>query len=233
MKNISQHSKSGICRTAFLFLVILMTANRLPAQNRPVTGRVLANESDSLIAGATVKVRGATTTVFTNADGTFSINAAPNATLIVSTIGYTTQEVPLNNRSSVDIRLISEAMSLQQIVVVGYGTQKRKDLTGAISSVSADQIAKVPVTTLDQALQGRSSGVQVTNNDGAPGGGVQVQIRGIGSLGTNDPLYVVDGYPLSGGINTLNPNDIASIDILKDASATAIYGNRASNGVVI
>src|SRR6185312_7001056 len=100
--------------------------------------------------------------------------------------------------------LVSEAMSLQQIVVVGYGTQKRKDLTGSVSSVSADQIAKVPVTTLDQAMQGRSAGVQVTNNDGAPGGGVQVQIRGIGSLGTNDPLYVVDGYPISGGVNTIN-----------------------------
>ncbi len=118
-------------------------------------------------------------------------------------------------------------------MVVGYGTQKRKDLTGAVSSVTAAQIEKVPVTTLDQALQGRSAGVQVTNNDGAPGGGVQVQIRGIGSLGSNSPLYVVDGYPVSGGVNTLNPNDIASIDVLKDASATAIYGNRASNGVVI
>ena len=125
--------------------------------------------------------------------------------------------------------------SLQQVVVVGYGTQKRRDVTGAIASVNAATIAKVPVTTLDQALQGRAPGVQVINNDASPGGNVTVLIRGIGSLasGGNNPLYVVDGYPTTGGINNINPNDIASIDVLKDASATAIYGIRAANGVVI
>ena len=233
MKNKPLNFKRGICHQVFLLLSILFTAFNLQAQTRPVTGKVMANENDSALAAATVRVKGTTTAVSTGADGSFTINAAPNAVLEVSTIGYTSQEVPLRNQTSVTVRLVSEAMSLQQIVVVGYGTQKRKDLTGSISSVSADQIAKVPVTTLDQAIQGRSAGVQVTNNDGAPGGGVQIQIRGIGSLGTNDPLYVVDGYPVSGGINTLNPSDIATIDILKDASATAIYGNRASNGVVI
>ena len=118
---------------------------------------------------------------------------------------------------------------------MGYGTQKRKDVTGAVSSVSAATIAKVPVTTLDQALQGRAPGVQIINNDASPGGNISVLIRGIGSLasGGNNPLYVVDGYPTTGGINNINPNDIASIDVLKDASATAIYGIRAANGVVI
>lgn len=233
MRNRPLNFKSGTCRHAFMLLAILFMAINLQAQTRPVTGKVLANENDSAMGSVTVRVRGTTTAVSTNADGTFTINAAPNATLEVSAIGYSSQAVPLRNQTSVNIRLVSEAMSLQQIVVVGYGTQKRKDLTGAISSVTADQIAKVPVTTLDQAMQGRSPGVQVINNDGAPGGGVQVQIRGVGSLGSNDPLYVVDGYPVTGGINTINPSDIASIDILKDASATAIYGNRGSNGVVI
>src|SRR5206468_12724097 len=126
-----------------------------------------------------------------------------------------------------------DSRELNQVVVIGYGTQKRKDLTGSVSSIGEAQIKNVPVTTLDQAIQGRAAGVNVTNNDGAPGASVFVQIRGIGSLGSNAPLYVVDGYPITGGLNALNPNDIASIDILKDASATAIYGNRASNGVVI
>jgi len=121
------------------------------------------------------------------------------------------------------------------VVVIGYGTQRRKDLTGAISSVTSSQIEKVPVTTLDQAMQGRAAGVQVVNNDASPGGNISVLIRGIGSLASNGnaPLYVIDGYPTVGGINNINPNDVASIDILKDASATAIYGVRAANGVVI
>ncbi|HMH23217.1 MAG TPA: TonB-dependent receptor [Puia sp.] len=215
-----------------LFILLFTHFSGL-AQNRTITGKVVATGSDSALAGVTVKVKGSNTNAITGADGSFTISAAPNATLIVSSIGFASQQVDLNNRSSITIRLVSDAQALTQVVVIGYGTVKRKDLTGAISSVSADQISKVPVTTIDQAIQGRAPGVQVTNNDGSPGGGVQVQIRGIGSLGTNDPLYVVDGYPISGGINTLNPNDIASIDILKDASATAIYGNRASNGVVI
>ena len=125
----------------------------------------------------------------------------------------------MNNSTTLTIRLVADPQSLQQVVIVGYGSVKRKDLTGAVATVSADQIAKVPVTTLDQALQGRAPGVQVTNNDGAPGGGVQVQIRGVGSLGVTDPLYVVDGYPITGGLNTINPSDIASMEILKDASA--------------
>ena len=112
-------------------------------------------------------------------------------------IGYTAQDVPINNSRSVTVRLLSDPQSMQQVIIVGYGQVKRKDLTGSVATVSADQIAKVPVTTLDQALQGRAPGVSVTNNDGAPGGGVQVQIRGVGSLGLNDPLYVVDGYPIS------------------------------------
>jgi len=233
MKNRLLNFKGVICRHSFMLLAFLFTAFNLQAQTRPVTGKVVANENDSALAAVTVRIKGTTTAVSTNADGSFSINAAPNAVLEVSAVGYASQDVPLHNQTAVTVRLVSQTMSLQQIVVVGYGTQKRKDLTGSISSVNAEQIAKVPVTTLDQAIQGRSAGVQVINNDGAPGGGVQIQIRGIGSFGTNDPLYVVDGYPVSGGINTLNPSDIASIDILKDASATAIYGNRASNGVVI
>ncbi|HVY73741.1 MAG TPA: TonB-dependent receptor [Puia sp.] len=227
------HYKNKVGRHTALLLTTLLISFSLLAQTRTVTGRVAASDNDSSLAGSTVQVKGSNITALTNSDGSFTINAAPNSTLVVSHVGYTAQEIPMGNRTTVTVHLVLEAMSLQQIVVVGYGTTTRKDLTGAISSISASQIEKVPVTTLDQAFQGRAPGVQVTNNDGAPGGGVSILIRGVTSFGTNDPLYVVDGYPISGGINTLNPDEIASIDILKDASAAAIYGNRASNGVVI
>lgn len=233
MSNEILNGKRRVIRCAIMLLVFFIASFRLLAQDKQITGRVVANDTDSALAGASVTIKGTRRSAAAGPDGTFKMAVPVNATLVVTAVGYAQQEVSVGGKTDLTIRLIADPKSLQQIVVVGYGTQKRKDVTGSIATISADQIAKVPVTTLDQAIQGRSAGVQVTNNDGAPGGGVQVQIRGVGSFGTNDPLYVVDGYPLTGGINTINPSDIATIDILKDASATAIYGNRASNGVVI
>jgi TonB-linked SusC/RagA family outer membrane protein len=233
MSNEILNGKHYLVRNVTMVLLFLIASFRLFVQDKQITGRVVANENDSSLAGASITVKGTSNSIATNADGSFRLSAPANGTLVVTAIGYTKQEVAINGRTTINIRLIVDPKQLQQIVVVGYGTQRRKDVTGAIASISADQIAKVPVTTLDQALQGRAPGVQITNNDGAPGGGVSVQIRGVGTFGSNDPLYVVDGYPISGGINTINPSDIASIDVQKDASATAIYGNRASNGVVI
>jgi TonB-linked SusC/RagA family outer membrane protein len=201
------------------------------AQSRQISGTVTS--ADGVLPGATVVIKGTKTGTVTDANGTFKLAVPANATLVISIVGYEIKELQTGAASSYEIRLSSTVSALNEVVVVGYGTSKRKDLTGSVSSVTADQVAKVPVTALDQALQGRSSGVQVTNNDGAPGSGVTVLIRGVGSLGSNDPLYVVDGYPITGGLNNINPNDIATMDILKDASATAIYGVRASNGVVI
>jgi TonB-linked SusC/RagA family outer membrane protein len=215
------------------FLLIFFVPAGGFAQTRKITGTVSASDNGTVLSGATVKVKGANVSTVTDAAGVFTINAAPNAILTITSVGYAAQDVPVNNNATLTIKLVADPQSLTQVVIVGYGSVKRKDLTGSVSSISADQIEKVPVTTLDQAIQGRSAGVEVTNNDGQPGGGVQVQIRGVGSLGYTDPLYVVDGYPLSGGISNISPSDIATIDILKDASATAIYGNRASNGVVI
>lgn len=222
-------------RLLLCLLFTVITAYTSFAQNRQITGKVQAGDDGSTLPGVSVVVKGTTTGAVTSENGSFSISAPANATLVFSFIGYTTQEVAIAGRSSINIKLIPNAKALEQVnvVAVGYGTTRRSDLTGSISSVSAALIEKVPVTTTDQALQGRSAGVQVTNNDGAPGAGVQVQIRGIGTFGNTDPLYVVDGYPITGGLNQINPNDIASIDILKDASATAIYGTRAANGVVI
>jgi TonB-linked SusC/RagA family outer membrane protein len=223
-------------RFVLILLLTIFTNAALFAQNRQVTGRVVANENDSSIEGVTVRVKGLTnSSTTTDRDGNFSLSVPSNAVLIFSSIGFAPLEVQVKSLSVLSVRLVSNQQSLQQVVVIGYGTTKRKDVTGAISSVTAAQIEQVPVTTLDQALQGRAAGVQIVNNDGSPGGNVSVLIRGVGSLASNGnaPLYVIDGYPTAGGTSNINPNDIASIDVLKDASATAVYGIRAANGVVI
>lgn len=226
-----------LCKRLLVLMTLLCSTGILFAQQRQVTGKVVAADNpDSSVADATVTIKGGHTSTVTGNDGSFSLMASPNSTLVISSIGFLTQEVPVGNRSSITVRLASNQQSIQQVVVIGYGTAKRKDLTGAIASVSADQIEKVPVTTFEQALQGRAPGVQVTQNDASPGGSTNVLIRGTGSLAINGntPLYVVDGYPLeTGGMNNINPNDIQSLDVLKDASATAVYGMRAANGVVI
>ena len=232
MKNVLLCLKDGIYKGLALSLVLTVLMYQVSfAQSKQISGKV--TDASGPLPGVSVKIKGSEAGTSTDENGVFSINAPSDAVLVVSYIGYGRQEVKVGERTSVNVVLIADNTTLSEVVVVGYGTQKRKDLTGAVSSVSAEQIAKVPVTQLDQALQGRSAGVQVTNNDGAPGSSVTVLIRGVGSLGNNDPLYVVDGYPMSGGLNNINPNDIATMDILKDASATAIYGVRASNGVVI
>jgi TonB-linked SusC/RagA family outer membrane protein len=219
----------------FVVLIVLSLSLLLSvsgyAQTRQISG--IVTSAEGVLPGATVMIKGTTVGVVTDPKGSFRLAVPANATLVISIVGYESKELVIGTGNTYEVRLSSSVSALNEIVVVGYGTSRRKDLTGSVSSVTAEQVAKVPVTALDQALQGRSSGVQVTNNDGAPGSGVTVLIRGVGSLGNNDPLYVVDGYPITGGLNNINPNDIASMDILKDASATAIYGVRASNGVVI
>jgi len=222
-----------LIKNLFFLLFVFLPFHHLLAQNKVITGKV--SSGDTALANITVQVKGTSTSTQTNNSGNYTISAPANGTLVFTAVGFGTQETGVNNRSSIDVNLQSTTAQLEQVVVVGYGTQRRKDVTGAVSSVTAAQIEKVPVNTIDQALQGRAAGVQVVNNDGRPGGGVSVQIRGVGSLAANgnEPLYVVDGYPISGGLNNINPNDIATIDVLKDASAASIYGVRAANGVVI
>src|SRR6185312_10015167 len=152
-----------LCKRLLVLMTLLCSTGILFAQQRQVTGKVVAADNpDSSVAGATITVKGGHTSTVTGNDGSFSLMASPNSTLVISSIGFLTQEVPVGNRSSVTVRLASNQQSIQQVVVIGYGTAKRKDLTGAIASVSADQIEKVPVTTFEQALQGRAPGVQVT-----------------------------------------------------------------------
>ena len=202
-----------------------------------ITGRVTSSDNGNPLPGVSIRVKGTSQGVVSDINGVFKISTPNNATLVLSYIGYVPQEVSAKS-AVVNVKLVPNINTLSEVAVVsiGYGTTRRADLTGSVSSVSAATIAKVPITSLDQALQGRAAGVQVTNNDASPGGNVSVLIRGVGSLATNgnSPLYVVDGFPLdNGGINNINPSDIASLDVLKDASATAIYGIRAANGVVI
>jgi len=234
-KDLLFNRNSRYSRALFTLILSVFTLSNSFAQNRQITGRVTAGDDGSTLPGVSVQVKGTTIGTVTAVNGTYSIAAPSNATLVFSFIGYTTQEIAVGNRTAINVKIAPDATTLKEVnvVSVGYGTVRKKDLTGSVSSVGANQIANNPVTTLDQAIQGRAPGVQVTNNDGAPGGGVQIQIRGIGSFGSNEPLYVIDGYPVTTGLGSINQNDIATIDILKDASATAIYGNRASNGVVI
>jgi TonB-dependent starch-binding outer membrane protein SusC len=234
MKNI-QFAKMFITRVFPIIasLIFLKSESGL-AQSQKFTGKVLS-DSGLAVSGVSVHVKGSSVGTVTGEDGVFTINAAPGATLEFSAIGYTSFEAKVG--STTDFRMIANHndKSLNEVVVVGYGTVKRKDLTGSVSSIGAATIESVPVPSVEAAMQGRAAGVQVTNNDGAPGANITVLIRGVGSLASygNGPLYVVDGYPIQGGIQNINPSDIASIDILKDASATAIYGIRAANGVVI
>ncbi len=216
-----------------------------PAADVPVSGRVTGADGTGL-PGVTVLVRGTSTGTTTNAEGQFVINAPEGSVLLFSFIGFTTQTATVTaGMPALNINLQEDTQKLSEVVVVGYGTQDRGSVSSAISSVSGRDIATQPVADPTQALQGRAAGVTVTQNSGAPGGagGTQVRVRGITSAGNNSPLYVVDGFPLpssdaSGNsvenqLNAINPNDIETIDVLKDASATAIYGLRAANGVVI
>ncbi|HET7179069.1 MAG TPA: SusC/RagA family TonB-linked outer membrane protein, partial [Chryseosolibacter sp.] len=198
-----------------------------------ISGRVTSDNGDAL-PGVNVVEKGTTNGTVTNNNGEYTLTVAnENATLVFSFIGYINQEVAVGGRSAIDVTLMEDVTSLQEVVVVGYGTQKKSDLTGAITSVKAEDLTLMPTQRVDQALQGRAAGVLVLNTDGAPGGNTTIRIRGMNSiLGGNDALIVVDG--LQGiNLNTINPNDIESIEVLKDASATAIYGSRGANGVIL
>jgi len=223
-------------RLIALVCPLLFVSSGLWAQSKDVSGTVTSTEDNSAIPGVNILIKGTTQGTTTDLDGKFTLRVDDNsAVLVISSVGFITEEIEVGTQSVINVTMTPDITSLSEIVVIGYGTQKREDVTGAISSVSAETIEKVPVTTVNQALQGRAAGVQVVNNDASPGANMSVLIRGVGSLapGGNEPLYVIDGYPTSGGINNINPNDIATMDVLKDASATAVYGVRAANGVVI
>ena len=227
----------------YAFLVMLCSFGLASAQNSDVkiTGVVLEDANSQPLFGVNVFLKGTKTGVNTDADGSFSITTKIGETLVLSYLGYASKEIKIVS-NHLTIRLKEDRRALDEVVVIGYGKAKRKDLTGAISSISGDELRKTQPTTFDQALQGKVAGVVVQQTSGQPGGGVSVQIRGMSSFGNSSPLYVIDGVIIGnpsqgpGGTNplaTISPSDIESIDVLKDASATAIYGSQATNGVIV
>ncbi len=222
-----------------LVMLLLFVATVASAQVT-ITGTVNDDIGEPVL-GATVREKGTKSAAVTDIDGNFTIQvASANATLTITYIGFQDEVVKLGGRRHVVVDLRQDAQMLDEMVVVGYGVMKRSDLTGSVSSIDEKAIKQGVNTSLEQAMQGRIAGVQVTQNSGAPGGGISVQIRGVNSLNGNEPLYVIDGIAVSGNTDdntsvlaSINPSDITSIEVLKDASATAIYGSRASNGVVL
>ncbi len=219
---------------------------------RDVSGKVVDGDTNDPLPGVNVLAKGTSVGTVTDVDGNYRLSVPDDInTLVFSSIGFTTEEVNINGRSTIDISLMPDIQALSEVVVVGYGTQKKSDLTGSVASVSSEELAKSTVASLDQGLAGRAPGVQVTQQTGQPGGATSIRIRGGNSINSsNEPLYVIDGFPyfndnnaansgILGGapainaLATLNPGDIESIEILKDASATAIYGSRGANGVIL
>jgi len=207
----------------------------LAIAQQQVSGTVSDNSDGTPLPGVNILVKGTTTGAVTDLDGGYSLSVAgSNATLIFSFIGYQSQEVAVGNRSVVDISLEPDLSTLSEVVVVGYGTQREEAVTGSVASISGDVLRDIPSGNVTQALQGRVAGVELSQTSSRPGASMQIRIRGTRSLtATNDPLVVLDGIPFAGSIGDINPNDIKSLDILKDASATAVYGSRGANGVIL
>ena len=229
-----------------LGVAYLQPINAAPAEDLPnVTGRmtitqqtftvsgVVTDTNGEPIIGANVIEKGTTNGAVTDFDGKFSLSLQNKQSILVVTyIGYNTKEIPAGNGSPLTIQLQDDTQNLDEVIVVGYSVQKKKDLTGAVSVLEVGDLKDTPVSSVDQMMQGKLSGVNVIP-DNMPGGGVAVRVRGFSTIRNNDPLYIIDGVPVEGGINFLNPNDIESMQVLKDASSASIYGARAANGVVI
>ncbi|MDH5605002.1 MAG: TonB-dependent receptor plug domain-containing protein, partial [Cyclobacteriaceae bacterium] len=223
--------------SVLLLVMFALTQMYARAVDFTVSGTI-TDGTGAVVPGVYVVEKGTSNGTVTNADGEFSLNVADeNSNIRISFIGYTTQDIAVSGRSSIDIILVPDITELDEVVVVGYGTQRKREVTGAISSISSEIISEQTVTGFDQAMAGRVAGVQVSQNSGAPGGATSIRIRGIGTPGNSEPLYVIDGVPVfndnsgrGGGstpigvLNTINPNDIESIEILKDAASGAIYG---------
>jgi TonB-dependent starch-binding outer membrane protein SusC len=222
-------------RSIFLSLLACLFSAFAWSQTRQVTGRVVSDSSQPL-SGVNVNVKGTGTTVATDNEGRFSINIPnkDNVVLLFSSVGYTPQNVNVGNKSVLDVRLISTAGSLADVVVIGYQTVRRRDVLASVSSVGAKDLKDIPINDAAAALNGRLAGVTATSAEGSPDAAVRVRVRGGMSItSSNEPLYIIDGVPVESGLSTLSPQDIQSIDVLKDAAATAIYGARGANGVII
>jgi TonB-linked SusC/RagA family outer membrane protein len=216
-----------------LFLLTTFLALPALAQNITVRGRV-TNETNQPVAGASVVVKGTTTGTTTNDDGRYELSAPANGTLVISSVGYPDKEIVIGNQATHNVSLTTANTDLEQVIVVGYGTQRREAVTGSVASIGGDRLREVPSANITQALQGRLAGVDISQTSTRPGATMQIRVRGTRSLSAdNNPLIVLDGIPFLGSIGDINPNDVKSIDVLKDASSTAIYGARGANGVIL
>ncbi len=228
-----------------MLLCVVLAITQIAAQSRTVKGKV-TDDKNTPVAGASVTVKGTTAGTTTGADGSFSLNVpAAGKVLVISSLNFTSQEVTIGSKTNITVSLQSSTQNLQEVVVVGYGTQRKQDVTAAVTKVSGDKVANVPLSSVDQILQGKAAGVQSVTFSGQPGANQSVRIRGIGSYSASaQPLYVIDGVQINAGdfsrlsttsnvLAGLNPDDIESISILKDAAATAVYGSRGGNGVIV
>lgn len=218
----------------FLLLTALIPLQGLLAQTRPVTGTVVSAENKQPLQGVTVSIKGSKTGTTTDANGNFRINAGENDVLVFSNVSFTTTEVTVGKNSNINVTLTSDAKAMDDVVVIGYQTVRRKDLLASVSSVGSKDLKDIPINSAAEALNGRLAGVTATTSEGSPDAEIRIRVRGGMSItGDNSPLYIVDGVQVENGLSTISPQDIQSIDVLKDAAATAIYGARGANGVIV
>jgi TonB-linked SusC/RagA family outer membrane protein len=230
-KRLTMQISTSVRRIALFFLSMVLSSGIIFAQEKTITGKV-TGQGEGALAGVNVTVQGTTIGAITDLNGSYSIKVPGTAAVLVfSSIGYSTKQIAVGTQNVIDMVLLSDVTALSEVVVTGYTTQRRKDLTGSVGTVASQELTAVPVPNVSNALQGRSSGVSVIGN-GQPGSAASVRIRGFSSFQANDPLYVVDGVPTT-DISSLNPSNVESISVLKDAGAASIYGSRASNGVII
>lgn len=218
----------------YLITGLVLLTHLASAQSGIVTGKVYDAETSETLPGVSIRVKGTGQGAISTADGSFRLNATPTDTLVFSFVGFIPQELRVGNRTDLQVFLEANIATLEEVVVVGYGTQKKKVVTGAITGVTSDDLETLPINNVGQALQGRTSGLTIASNSGQPGSGSTIRVRGITTLNNNDPLWVVDGVVVdNGGIGYLNQSDVESIEVLKDAASQAIYGARAAAGVIL
>jgi TonB-linked SusC/RagA family outer membrane protein len=218
-----------------LFSLLLLTGSLVMAQTVQISGTVTSSEENLALPGVSVTVKGTTLGMITGADGKYAISIPANSqTLVFSFIGFKSQEIPIAGKTVIDVVLVPDLTALDEVVVIAYGTSTKSTFTGSADVVKSDQIVKIQSASAAKALEGVAAGVQVSGGTGQPGSSANIRIRGIGSVNaSSNPLYVVDGAPFDGNLNSINTNDIESISVLKDATSSALYGARGANGVII
>ena len=220
-------------RAALLFCLVAVISLSVSAQNVTVTGTVTDKTGETVIGASVVQKGNTSNGTITDIDGNFSLSVPANSTLVFSYVGMTSQEIPLKGKTKVEVVMEDDAQALEEVVVIGYGSVKRKDLTGSVATVNSEVLAAVPVASATEALQGKMAGVQITTTEGSPDAEMKIRVRGGGSItGDNTPLFIVDGFPVE-SISDIPASDIEDMTVLKDASSTAIYGSRGANGVIL